>query len=313
MKRDNFTFALAVIMIVIVAIGGISIYFINPYSYDADVLSFEVDSVGYSLDVSNPIEYNVLVLDNFGIPPVESLIICSDGSSYSEEVKALLEIRGFDDVEIKDPKNMLDAMIGDPYGRAILVPQGPFPAEIYSGVSSGPLIDWLTAGGSVYWFGYLPEDGYKVNDSIISADSYLSPLGLSKESFCTVPDSNLSLSDEFKLCFRSCNVMHGLRSDIGKTISYVSDSGFSAITAMQVANGNMVVLGGGQSGENLVDLSQIIASGITYNTKLIGYDSGIARNTMTNSISYLSVPSDMGNVSLYIYVGGYYTVYGERF
>lgn len=314
MKRDNLILAMAIIMIAIVAIGGISIYFINPYSYDADAL-INADNAEYSLDVSNPIEYNILVLDNFEIPATESLIICSDGSGYSEIVKTQLNIRGFYNVEIVDPKNLLGAMkdpsgsIEDSFGRAILIPYGPFPEEIYSGSAkddkNDPLLDWLAVGGSVYWFGYMPKDGY--------TDDYLSPFGLSKESFCTVPDGNVNRSHELctQLCFRSIDVMHGLRSDIGKPISYVSDSGFSAITVMKVLNGTMVVLGGKQSGENSADLSQVIASGITYGTELIAYESGIVRNTIGDLISY--PPSIKENISVYINFGGYYTVYGERF
>lgn len=313
MNRDNLVLAIAAIMIVLVAIGGISVYFINPYSYDSDV-RIDADNVEYSIEASNPIQYNILVLENLGIlPTIESLIICSDDNSYSERVKALLDIRGFNNVEIVDPGNLLEAMIEDPSGRAILMPQGPFPEEVYSGGINDPLLIWLDRGGSIYWFGYVPEYGYMVNDSIMLADDYLLPFGLSKESFCTVPDSNLRLYNELsaQLCFRSSDVVYGLRSEIGKPISYVSDSGFSAISSMQVRNGAMIVLGGGPSNENLADLAQIIASGITHNTKLIGYDSGIVRNTMTDSISYTA--SDKENVSVYIHIGGYYTVYGKRF
>lgn len=304
MKRDNSILAMALIMIIVVAIGGISIYFINPYSYDADV-SFNVDGAEYSIHVSDASEYNVLVLDNFDISVIKSLIIFSDGSDYPARVKAQLNIRGFNDVMIVGPEDLSDAMIGHPSGRGILLPQGPFPEEIYSGNEDDPLLEWLGEGGSIYWFGYLPNDGY--------ADDYLSPLGLSNESFCTVADGNVSRSAELctQLCFRDIDVMYGLRSDIGTPISYVSESGFSAITVMKVLQGTMVVLGGGQSSENSSDLAQIIASGITYGTELIGYESGIVRDTVSDSMEYS--PSGEGNISIYIHVGGFYTVYGERF
>ena len=107
--------------------------------------------------------------------------------------------------------------------------------------------------------------------------------------------------------------MNGLRYDIGRPISYVSDSGYSAITVMKVLNGTMIVLGGGQSGENSADLAQIIVSGITYNSELIGYESGIVRNTMDDSLTYIHSSSGKENVSVYVHIGGYYTVYGERF
>lgn len=313
MKQDNFTFMLALIMIAIVVIGGVSIYFINPYNYDADAI-VDTNSAEYSIDVSNPVEYNILVLDNFGIPPTESLIICSDGSNYSERFKTQLNIRGFNDVEIVDPANLPEVMMGDPSGRAILIPQGPFPEEIYSGAASDPVFDWLAAGGSIYWFGYLPENGYKVNDStIVDADVYLSPFGLAPENFCTVPNGNVSRSDELctQLRFRGSDVMYGLSTSIGKPISYVSESGYSAITVMKVLNGTMIVLGGGQSNENLADLAQVISSGITYGTVSIGFDSGIVKNTIRDSILYSS--SGKENVSVYIHIGGYYTVYGKRF
>ena len=305
MKRDNLILTMALVMIAIVAIGGISIYFLNPYSYDSEVIIND-DNVEYSFDVSNPIEYNILIMDNFGLTPTESLIICSDGSDYSERVKAQLKVRGFNNVKIVDSENLLDAMLAEaPVGRAILIPQGPIPEEIYSGGPNDPLLEWLDAEGSVYWFGYLPNEGYDPN--------YLSLLGLPEESFCTVSDGNVTRSHDLctQLCFRSSDVMHGLRSDIGKPISYVSDSGFSAITVMEVRNGTMVVLGGGQSSENSMDLAQIISSGITYKTELIGQDSGVVKNTMKDSISYSYRNKE--NISVYVHFGGYFTVYGERF
>lgn len=313
MKRDNSTFAIAVIMIAIVVIGGVSIYYINPYSYDANVIIND-DGAEYSIDVSNNIEYNILVLDNFDVPPIESLIICSDGSSYPERVKAQLGIRGFDNVDIKDPEDLLDAMSGDPSGRGILILHQPFPEEIYSGDENDPLITWLGAGGSVYWIGYLPGGDYVMSDSSrVSAEDYLSPFDLSRDSFCIVPDGNISCSGDLcvQLCFRDIDVMDGLRIDIGRPISYISDSGYSAITAMKVLKGNMVVLGGVQTNENAMDIAQVIASGITYNSELIGYDSGFVKNNTDDLITYTS--SGKENVSVYVHVGGYYTAYGERF
>lgn len=183
-----------------------------------------------------------------------------------------------------------------------------------SGNMDDLLLDWLGAKGSVYWFGYLPGEYYEMKDSSkISAEDYLSPFNLSRESFCIVPDGNISSSGELcdRLYFRNIDVMDGLRTDIGRPISYVSDSGYSAITVMKVLDGTMVVLGGVQTNENAMDLAQVIASGITYDTELIGYDSGIVRNTMSNFILYSS--SSKENVSVYVHIGGYYTVYGKRF
>lgn len=313
MKRDNITLIIAVTMIAIVAIGGISIYFINPYSYDADV-NINDDNAEYSLNVSNAIQYNILALDNFGNPQIEDLIICSDGSGYSERVQAQLKVRGFNNVKIVDPENLPEEMIGDPSGRGILILQGSFPEEIYSGNIDDILMKWLDNKGSVYWFGYLPKDEYKINESTtMPVYDYLLPFGLSEESFCTIPDGDVNRSHELctQLCFRNSEVINGLKSDIGTPISYVSASGFSAITIMKVLNGTMVVLGGGQSSENSMDLAQVIASGISYHTELIGHKSGSVRNTTNDFIFYPSRNKD--DVSVYIHVGGYYTTYGERF
>ena len=128
-----------------------------------------------------------------------------------------------------------------------------------------------------------------------------------------MPDGNINRFGELctQLCFRNTDVMDGLRIDIGAPISYVSNSGYSAITVMKVREGTMVVLGGVQTNENAMDLAQVIASGITYKSSLIGYDSGIVKNNIVDSIDYLS--SDKENVSVYIHVGGYYTTYGARF
>ncbi|MFA6802682.1 MAG: hypothetical protein WCR09_04525 [Candidatus Methanomethylophilaceae archaeon] len=304
MKKNMGIMTIVVLAVVMVGIGEASIYFANPYSYGSDV-GIGQYSADYSLEAPGRTEYNVISFDNHGVSPVEELIICLDGTSFYVSIKNELELRGFTNVILAEPEELAAYMGGDASGRAILFPSGLFPEEVYDGSASDPLFaDWLDEGGSVYWFGC----------SEIPDDAYLSAFGLTSDSFNvhSVPES-VSRSGEIctQLCLRSSNVYHGLRSDIGTPLAYVSESGFSSITAMRASEGTMVVMGGDMGDDHASDCAQMIAAGITYATTVLDHAEGMADGSASGEMTYSASAAE--NVTVYVHMGGYYTVYGERF
>ncbi len=304
MKKNTGIMVVVALAVLMVGIGEASIYFVNPYSYGSEV-SIGAYGADYSLQASAPTEYNVISFDNHGVSPVEELIVCLDDSGYHIRIVKELELRGFENVVLAEPGELLEYMSGDVSGKAILFPFGLFPEEIYSGNASDPLFaDWLDEGGSIYWFGC----------SEIPDDAYLLPFGLAAESFNTSSASEaVSRSGDIctQLCLRSDNVYHGLRSDIGTPLAYVSESGYSSITSMKASEGTMVFIAGDMDDDFASDCAQIIAAGITYATTVLDYSAGIADGSTSGQLTYSASAED--NVTVYVQMGGYYTVYGQRF
>lgn len=300
MKSENIIMTITIILMAILFAGVASTYASNPYSYDSDV-EIDEDGIDYRIKSSVSSEYDVIVLDNGGVPPINELIMLSTGGNYFENIRTELAIRGFDDVSIKDSSEFME-LADHPSGKAILIPYGPIPEEIYSGTPTDPLVKWLQGGGTVYWFGFIPKGGYD-----------LSTLGLSEDDFWSSRESgdyDVHPASPFceSLKLRNNAVRYGLSADVGTPLAYVSESGFSSITSMKALNGTMVVFGGGESYANSMDCAQIIASGVTHDTTMIEHETGVLRNNESGRIEASSVE----NKSIYVYIGGYYIVYGER-
>lgn len=307
MRNKNVIVAIAVVLIAAMFIGEAAMYFKNPYSYEADV-TWEGEDLEYTLKSSNNIVYDLTVIDNGGTSPVNELIIyCEDENSFVNLEKEL-SVRGFHNVIMTDSKNLEDFM-NEPEGKALLIPHGKFPIEIYNGNSTDPLMNWFDGGGSVYWFGFSPLNGY-------GNESYLTPLGLTEDDFCT--KENYSATPSGMLCkplsLRNSLVYNGLKADAGTPLAYVSDDGYSSITSKKVSNGSLIVFGGGHTCENSIDCAQLISAGVTADSVLLEHKSGTIKGTATK---YIELDTDEeiipDNISVYVCMGGYYTVYGKRF
>ncbi len=305
LDNKNIIAAIAVVLIAAMFVGEVAIYVKNPYSYDADVV-WDEESLEYTLTASNNITYDLLVLDNEDSVPVTELIICSNGSGYFDRIVNELTIRNFSNVIMTDSENIAD-MMDEPEGKAILIPYGVFPKEIYNGNSTDPLMEWFAGGGSVFWFGHMPSNGY-VNEE------YLTPLGLSEDDFCTKENYSSLPSGMFckPLSLRNSLVYNGLKADAGTPLAYVSDDGFSSITSKKVLNGSLTVFAGGHTYENSMDCAQLISAGVTADSVLSKHVTGEVRGSITESVVFGTeiIPE---NNSVYVYMGGYYIVFGKRF
>lgn len=307
MNNKNVIVAIAVILIAAMFLGEAIVYVANPYSYDADA-NYDEEGVNFTIETSNNSVYDVLAIDNGGVPPVREVIICSgDDERYLNEIKTELSVRNLNEVSVVAPAELPEVMT-DPEGKALIVPRGLFPEEIYTGNSSDPMMEWFDGGGSVYWFGYMPKEGYSI-------ENYLQPMGLSEDDIFVGRDYTASVSGPFckPLALRNSLVYNGLSADAGTPLAYVSDSGFSSITAKEVSNGSLFVFGGGHTYDNSMDIAQLIVSGITAKSTLIGHWSGTVNGTLTESVKFDESPIIPENIHVYIYIGGYYIVFGKRF
>lgn len=305
MNNKNIVIFITVILVATILVGEAAIYVKNPYQYDADAV-YDEYGLEYTLESSNNSVYDVIALDNGDSTPVKELIICFRGDdSYLIKIKKELELRNFYNVIMVEPENLTEVM-NEPEGKALLIPWGSFPWEIYNGTLNNPMMEWFDGGGSVFWFGYVPVEGY-------TYDNYLDPLGLSEDDFCTT--ENYAVSPSGTLCkelsLRNTAVYNGLKADTGTALAYVSDDGYSSITAKKVSNGTLIVFGGGQTYGNSMDCAQLISSGITADSVLAGHWSGTVKGSLTMSVLFDTevIPE---NLSVYVYIGGYYIVYGKR-
>lgn len=299
---------IAIILFAIMLTGETLTYAFNPYSYDSDVRIYE-NGVEYVIESSVSSEYDVLILDHGETPPIDELIILSNGDVFYERITIELAIRGFNNLQIMDHSEIVK-LAGQPSSRkGMLIPYGDIPKEIYSGMSTDPLVEWLRGGGTVYWFGCDSMRGYDLSLLGLSEDDFWS--SESSEDYHVNPTSPFCKS----LKFRNNSVRYGLSADAGTPLAYVSESGFSSITSVEILNGTMIVFGGGNSNENFMDCAQIIASGIAHDTELVEHEGGAIMNSKDGSIKYLDGIdiSSFDNIFVYIYIGGYFIVYGERY
>lgn len=307
MNNRNTIIAIAIVLVTVLLMGEALAYAFNPYSHNSDV---EIDDSGISYTIETPgsWEYDIIILDNGDVPKLNELIMLSTGGIYFERIETELAIRGFYDVRMMDPSE-IGEMTDHPLGKAILIPYGPIPEELYSGETTDFLVRWLEEGGTVYWFGCVPDGGY---------DYDLSLLGLSEDDFWSDESSEDYKASASPFCkslkLRNHFMGYGLNADIGTPLAFVSESGFSSITSMKVLNGTMVIFAGGHSYENSMDCAQIITSGITHDTIIVEHQEGTISNCKDGRILYPdeSGISSIDNISVYIYIGGYYIVYGER-
>lgn len=307
MKGRNVIMAIAIILIAVLLAGEASIYALSPYSYDSDAEVRE-DGIDYMIESSVNSEYDIVVMDNGDVPRISELIMVSIGGNYPENIRKELIVRGFDDVIVKEPSEIAELADQPSSGKGILIPYGQIPEELYDGESTDPLVKWLEGGGTVYWFGYIPKEGYD-----------LSPLGLSEDDFWSSDrpeDYKVGPASPFckSLKLRNHSVRYGLNVNAGTPLAYTSESGYSSITSVEVLNGTMIIFGGGGSSANSIDCAQIIASGVTHDTTVMEYESGFVKDIKRSSIRYSDEigthPTD--GIFTYIYIGGYYLVYGGR-
>ncbi|MDR0888166.1 MAG: hypothetical protein LBM39_03160 [Candidatus Methanoplasma sp.] len=337
-KKYDSMMVLAVILCVIVLFGEYAAYSGSFYDYDAHA-ELKDGTIDYSVSSSGSDTYTAIALDNtsssptvlyiyiddtydtyFDIARDETGIVRNDLDYSSDQLKRSMAVRGFDNVVLCGPDELLGKMledVGTEFSKGLLVMSYALPEKIYSGSADNLIFEWLSGGGTLYWAGTQIGAYYTGNDGLTAVDN-------GQELFlgtkCVNTDGpNIAyskidaegLTDALSINWN--RVDYGLEMDKlpGATFAGYSENGYASLSFLPFGKGTVVVIGGEYNRHQCDDISQLVAAGITAFTSMAGVEEGsVTRTTVEGRIQ---PPEGSSDVSLYVYIGGDYTVFGKVF
>lgn len=339
-RSDRTVVAIAVAIVAVILIGEVVVYTSDYTDYSAEA-SIEDGVISYTVSADGSKTYSVVVSDSGSYGRVQTLYLYYDESYPSdvEDVEAdvgapaltqsyhlsqlvqLLEYRGVTDVEYVNAaelKEVLESLVGDgtSSGTGLVCLSGVLPETVYTGHEDDPIFQWLSDGGSLYWAGNLIGYGYGTADGrIVKVENYQE---LFFGSECLNTGDADRAYEEYEgnsyltaLSLQNNHVKYGVdatkitdRSCL--SLGYQCD-GYASITAVSYGAGAVFVFGGDYIDYQRYDMAQVIASGIGPDSKIVKVVTGEVRGTAEGTVT---VETDSTDLSAYIYLGGYYVVYG---
>ncbi len=344
MSGDRGLVILAVAVIALVLAGEIAAYG-NVYSYSAEVS----EDGSYKVGSSGSHVYDVVSSDNGPYRSVRSLLVyfdegyggivhgvtvevgarALDEGYYISQLENNLRYLGFEDVKRVDARSLEAALSGsDPSLTGLAVLHGALPDTVYSGSEGDRILSWISSGGTLYWAGealgkYI---GHPDGTATPAPPGYQS-LFLGSECLLDMevfpdPEKNRNVGRAYDkitadgysdaLCLKSNNVLYGVRSSmLGREalLTGYSDGDACSIALVPCGSGCVCVMGGLFSNYQRMDLAATIAAGIGPSSSL----TDAAHGTVSRGSSEGKVSMGEGNVSVLVYLGGHFSVYGRTF
>jgi len=239
-------------------------------------------------------------------------------------------------VKILTADELLDAMTDDVGSgsdilKGLLVISGALPDVIYTGSSADLIFDWLGNGGRLYWLGNILGKYYSTTTGLeevpatteyqklffgvdcINADT--SGTGFVSNDFTKGPVADL----RYDLSIKNNRIKYGIDTTVlesngieYRAFGYSDDSNkFACIVLTEYTGGKgmICVMAGDYSRNQRSDLIQVISSGVDHSTDILGTaDGSLKYSTQTGKID---VGPSVPNMTAYIYLGGYFPVYGR--
>jgi hypothetical protein len=236
-------------------------------------------------------------------------------------------------VRILNAKELQTAMIddvGSDVNKGLVVLSGALPDVVYTGSSTDLIFQWLGDGGRLYWLGNVLGKYYSTTSSIeeVSSPDY-QKLFFGIDCLNTDAIENDFVSNDFTrgeianlrndLSIKNNRVKYGADTSVleagginYRALGYADDhQEYASIVLAEFAGGKgmICVLAGDLSRNQRSDLVQVVSSGIDHSTNILGTAKGSVRyGTATGDID---VGGPAANMTAYIYLGGYYAVYGR--
>ncbi|MCL2786366.1 MAG: hypothetical protein FWD81_04010 [Methanomassiliicoccaceae archaeon] len=326
MVKKDAALVIMVLIFSMIIVGQALSYFAVPYNYGASAETTS-DGVMYTATSNSSVSYTVLAYDN--AKPIDTLHIYYDAShavygtshasqkSFISQLSAELEIRGFvGSVKVTDAAGLLEVVDAayEP-GDAILITSGVLPKGVYDGETNFKIFDWVRDGGSLYWAGYAIGGKYADGKTLMDAPAtYQSDIFGVPDSILTEQRTSTERSGDLSkaLMLSRTNVTYGLNvTAVPDTLSvgfeYTAGSGdvYSSIALTQYDDGMICVMGG----MSRTSIAQIIASGITPSSTLIGTDGG---SLVRGGVAERTIPlSGETDVAVQIRIGDPNVVYAR--
>jgi hypothetical protein len=336
--------AIAAVLVVILLVGEAYIYTLDPDDLYEIGSVRTGDDINYSITSGASNEYDVVISENGGFAPIDTLYIYYDEkyvsnvedvwqpigakpltqSYYISELKYQLENRGFTErssksIKTLDAEELEKTLSGDldstSFGKGLVIISGALPHTVYSGDPDDLVLRWISDGGTLYWAGNLLGAWYSTTDDLVPVDGY-QDLFFGADCL-NVSDIDKAASDitendyRYALSLMNNRVKYGVNTSLidgALGIGYTENE-YSSIAFVKHGNGMISVIAGDYSNYQRTDLAQIISSGLCYSSTIIGSDGGkVTREKIEGTISV----EGHTNISVYIYLGGYYTVRGAN-
>lgn len=342
-RSELLVIVLALAVAAVILVGEFAVYG-NAYHYDADA-----DADGnYAVTSSGTDVYDATLFDNGSFEAVDELYIYRDGdygsvvnkvevevgapemtqSYYIGQLENNLDYLGFDNHKRVNAEALETIVSGDATGKGIVIIAGAIPSTVYDGTADSPILSWIANGGTLYWAGGI------IGQYVANPEGTVEDVGQDKQSLflgsecCNymeqpkfpsmLKDFALDVIDNgFRddLSLKSDHVIYAVDTSKLADGTYLSmgytDGTYSSIAFVEHGKGQVCVLGGNYSNNQRMDMCQIVAAGLCWQSRILDHvDGSVTRDTQEGR---LDVPEAHGNLSVYIYLGGYYSVYGERF
>ncbi|MDY0293106.1 MAG: hypothetical protein RBQ77_00835 [Candidatus Methanomethylophilaceae archaeon] len=316
--KDRVLISTALLLCGLLVFGQAVSYWALPYHYEAGAEA-DGDTLEYTVSSSTPAEYAVLLLSD--VSYAERLYIYYDEgyanptishssqSSFIRQLTLELDKRGSVPYTLVGAEEM--GTLAPSAGGSLLFCSGAFPDTLYDGTSESGIFDWFDAGSSVYWIGDALGRYVSSPEDVAEVTGYQT-LFFGSEGCLNISGSwsGYDRSSELGalLCLKSNTILYGLETGRPDT-QYVGydDGGFSSISVTSMGHGSCLIMGYSLSKDASSSLAQAIASGVSYDTSIVGHSGGTVNGTVTGS--FAAVPEGSG---LYIFIGGSLTVYGKR-
>ena len=262
----------------VLVIGGVYVYLDNSGSHDCHAEIASDGKISYELTGSAS-EYRYSVFTNTKNIDTVYLYLDEDHvydpvsvdsqKEFLSVISEMLEKRGVH-TEYTDSQGLRNVMSNS--DSVILAVSGALPNTVYG--DSTVFEEWMTAGGTIYWAG--PEIG-----RYVSTLDGLKDLGKGyfDGNVCDTPNTHGKTASEMQkytgAFYYDCS--YGLKADLpdSKTLSFISDDGYSSVTVSKLFGGNVTVFGGDitESKQVVGDVTDrtccadLIVCGLTYKSE----------------------------------------------
>ena len=304
--------------IVIVVISGSFLSYANPYYSNFAAERVSADELEYSIDSNLSLNYTAISMDNGGLYDIKQYVAFYDDEyvgydmqntlsglqwlKYNlEKYRINLLIMGADDIE-----NIVKSY---DTSTALIFATNILPSGIYSGGPMDPLLQWLGAGGVMYWMNgkiggfYAERGGEPINvpnfDMLFFGNN-----GVSRLEGGHVFNRDLvegSLTDITGIYFNECTDGLNTNNLISPSLKLdYSYDGYSSVTFVKYYYGDGMIcnLGGALTKNFAPAVAQTIASGLTYASQMIDFEQSQISINPTGRLLAVS-----GTTDVFIYIG----------
>ena len=314
------------IIVIAVILAGEAIVFTSGHDDYTTSVDWNPDSVSYRIDARGSHVYDVVVLKDSAEKPIDVTIYYDesyasvvnkvsvavggralDQQYYAEQLVATLQLRDITEVSFADADQLKAKLQENGKDHAVICISGSLPSTVYDGTSDSLILKWIESGGRLYWAGNVIGKYVSNGDSISTVtdgERLFVGTSISEESAV----SHEKIDNGFCDCLYMQNNQTLYTPDPSQVsaehlaIGY-TDGTRASVMISQLGEGFVCIMGGDYSNFQRIDMTQVLAAGISPTTEITDIVYGSVSGTVTGKAA-------IGD-TVYICIGGYFPVYGK--